>query len=223
MSTITPTAAHKEMRRQIVYYTSPEEGAQLIADSEARACAEIRDDFAKLVITSAQLADNNVGLRQERDQLRAAFPQILAGLGNGAFCTPDVSVEFIKAIPNEVAEVVAQLRDEVERLKGCCDQTSKLCGKFITEDDGTDLIPNSARIANALTRLAARAERAEAELAAERARHSGLVPLLARWLKMADDCNHELAEIGYSEYNITVGLLCDTRAAIDAAMKEGAK
>ena len=51
----------------------------LIADSEAKACAE----------------------------LRAVFPKILAALGNGACCAPDVSVEFIKAIPNEVAGVVA--------------------------------------------------------------------------------------------------------------------
>ena len=61
----------------------------LIADSEAKACAE----------------------------LRAVFPKILAALGNGACCAPDVSVEFIKAIPNEVAGVVAQLRAEVKESK----------------------------------------------------------------------------------------------------------
>ena len=71
------------------------------------------------------------------------------------------------------------------------------------------------------TRIAA--ERAEADLAAERARNAGLLPLLARWLKMADDCHHEQQEVGYSEYNVTAGLMCDTRAAIDEAMKEASK
>ena len=53
----------------------------------------------------------------ERDQLRAIFPQICAALGNGAFCTPTVSVGFIQSIPNEVHLVVAALRAEVERLR----------------------------------------------------------------------------------------------------------
>ena len=61
--------------------------AQFIADSEGKAC----------------------------NQLRAVFPKILAALGNGACCAPDVSVEFIQSIPNEVAGVVAQLRAEVEQ------------------------------------------------------------------------------------------------------------
>jgi len=61
-ATITPTEAHRSLVAHIVNYDH---------EAEARACSEIRDDFAKLVITSAQLADSNVGLRQERDQLRA--------------------------------------------------------------------------------------------------------------------------------------------------------
>lgn len=43
---------------------------------------------------------------------------------------------------------------------------------------------------------------------------------LKRWLKVADDCHQEQQEVGHSEYNITVGLLCDTRALLDAARKE---
>ena len=50
-------------------------------------------------------------------QLRAVFPQILAALGNGAGCTPEVSVEFIQSIPNAVAGVIHRLREEVQRLK----------------------------------------------------------------------------------------------------------
>jgi len=64
---------------------------QLIADSEAKACDKLR----------AQLTT-------ERDQLRAVFPQICAAIGNGAFCTPTVSVGFIESIPNEVAELRAR-------------------------------------------------------------------------------------------------------------------
>ena len=50
-------------------------------------------------------------------QLRAVFPQICAAIGNGAFCTPTVSVGFIESIPNEVQLVVAELRAEVEHFK----------------------------------------------------------------------------------------------------------
>ena len=53
----------------------------------------------------------------ERDQLRAVFPQICAALGNGAFCTPTVSVGFIESIPNEVELVIAELRARAERAE----------------------------------------------------------------------------------------------------------
>ena len=53
----------------------------------------------------------------ERDQLRAIFPQICTAIGNGAFCTPTVSVGFIQSIPNEVQLVVAALRTRAERAE----------------------------------------------------------------------------------------------------------
>ena len=56
-------------------------------------------------------------LTAERDQLRAVFPQICAAIGNGAFCTPTVSVGFIQSIPNEVQLVVAELRARAERAE----------------------------------------------------------------------------------------------------------
>jgi hypothetical protein len=56
-------------------------------------------------------------LTAERDQLRAVFPQICAAIGNGAFCTPTVSVGFIESIPNEVQLVVAELRARAERAE----------------------------------------------------------------------------------------------------------
>ena len=50
--------------------------------------------------------------------------------------------------------------------------------------------------------------------------NAALRTVLKRWLKVADDCHREQQEVGYSEYNITVGLVCDTRALLDAARKE---
>ena len=50
--------------------------------------------------------------------------------------------------------------------------------------------------------------------------NAALRTVLKRWLKVADDCHQEQQEVGYSEYNITVGLVCDTRAILDAARKE---
>ncbi len=53
-----------------------------------------------------------------------------------------------------------------------------------------------------------------------RRENAALRTVLKRWLKVADDCHQEQQEVGYSEYNITVGLVCDTRALLDAARKE---
>ena len=107
-------------------------------------------------------------LTTERDQLRAVFPLICAAIGNGAFCTPTVSVGFIESIPNEVQLVVAELR--------------------------------------------ARAERAEAELATERARLDWLLSYDGvDWILSAHK-NRKLFE-GES----------DNRALLEAEMKEDAK
>ena len=105
-------------------------------------------------------------LTAERDQLRSVFPQICAAIGNGAFCTPAVSIGFIESIPNEVQLVVAELRE--------------------------------------------RAKRAEAELAAERARLEYL-SLSMGTPRIADALNCEYSKVS------------PIRAAIDAAMKEAAK
>lgn len=47
--------------------------------------------------------------------------------------------------------------------------------------------------------------------------NAALRTVLKRWLKVADDCHREQQEVGYSEYNITAGLMVDTRALLDAA------
>ena len=103
------TQAHRDLCREIIN-TPFGSRAQLIADSEAQAVADLQCSFATVAVERTEL-------RKERDQLRAVFPQICAALGNGACCTPDVSIGFIQSIPNEVASVVAKLRAEVERFK----------------------------------------------------------------------------------------------------------
>ena len=59
--------------------------------------AEIELDEQLQAATEASLKT----LTAERDQLRAIFPQICAAIGNGAFCTPTVSVGFIQSIPTK--------------------------------------------------------------------------------------------------------------------------
>jgi hypothetical protein len=49
-------------------------------------------------------------LGRENVRLRAIFPKILEALGNGSGCAPDVSVEFLEAIPQEVRLLLAKTR-----------------------------------------------------------------------------------------------------------------
>jgi hypothetical protein len=68
------TEAHCKLREtlEIRWMRATEwEIEQLIADSEAKAVAEIRAEFEKLTITAAQAQDRNVSHRLEWDQLRA--------------------------------------------------------------------------------------------------------------------------------------------------------
>jgi hypothetical protein len=65
-------------------------------------------------------------LTAERDQLRAVFPLICAAIGNGACCTPTVSVGFIESIPNEVQLVVDQLRAD-------CENETKWAAHYLAE------------------------------------------------------------------------------------------
>jgi hypothetical protein len=55
---------------------------------------------------------------QVTKELRDLLCATLSGLGNGAFASPDCTIEFMREIPKEVAAVVTALRAEVKRLKG---------------------------------------------------------------------------------------------------------
>jgi len=120
---------------------------QLIADSEAKACDKLR----------AQLTT-------ERDQLRAVFPQICAAIGNGAFCTPTVSVGFIESIPNEVAELRARAeRAEANETVALAQWNKELKRAMKAEAELAAEREKSERYRLATLKL-------DAELAAERAR-----------------------------------------------------
>jgi len=122
MNTPTPTP------RTDAAWSSSFEGKQLSAGQTARA---LRECSQKLESELAALRSENATLRAaqkaceacdeptafEVRQLRAVFPQICAAIGNGAFCTPTVSVGFIQSIPNEVQLVVAELRARAERAE----------------------------------------------------------------------------------------------------------
>ena len=65
-----------------------------------------RDHWQSMYFTILDLQCNatEIAERREREnaRLRAVFPKVLEALGNGAGCTPDVSMEFIESIPQEI-------------------------------------------------------------------------------------------------------------------------
>jgi len=111
----TPTETHYDLRRQVIF-SDPDRGAELIANSEARAIAkqvealailtlrwdkvekerdQLRAEFEKLAITTAQAQDRNVSHRLEREKAEA---------------------ERTDAIYQRMCEVEHELRAEVKRM-----------------------------------------------------------------------------------------------------------
>ena len=167
--------------------------AQLIANSEATAVAEWQESahlkgeaIDSLLIecdrlhaeikSCGELSCDECNARTaalivERGQLRAIFPQICEALGNGACCAPDVSVEFIQSIPNEVAGVVSGLRADVKRLKADGAASAFItmsCRASRAETDRNNLRADLDAIKAICNEETARAERAEASLHALR-------------------------------------------------------
>ena len=128
-------------------------------------------------ISCDECNDRYAELTAERDQLRAVFPQICAAIGNGAFCTPTVSVGFIQSIPNEVQLVVAELRARAERAEAEVERlrSDRDCEKRLRKD--ADEFRENA---------IARAERAEADAAAYLKRAES-------FRKIGDEAETELA------------------------------
>ena len=57
-------------------------------------------------------------LIKERDELRAIFPEICRAIGNGAGCTEQASVEFLREIPKEIAAVIGDLKARLAKYEG---------------------------------------------------------------------------------------------------------
>ena len=62
----------------------------------------------------AKARDVMIELENEMVRIRAIFPKILAELESGQ-CSPDSSVEFLEAIPHEVALVLKKLKRERDK------------------------------------------------------------------------------------------------------------
>ena len=63
-------------------------------------------------------ADEIERLEKERDELRAIFPEICRAIGNGAGCTEQASVEFLREIPKEIAAVIGDLKARLAKYEG---------------------------------------------------------------------------------------------------------
>lgn len=53
------------------------------------------------------------GIEKELATIREIFPEILSALGTGAACLPGVSIEFLRAIPNEVHRTAHELKQQL--------------------------------------------------------------------------------------------------------------
>jgi hypothetical protein len=237
------TEAHRELAHEIVFHMVHENGdkaAQLIADSEAKAVVEI-------AMVAAASADCNVSLRLERDQLRAklevANHSIVSyllyntlkekhdKLSAEAYDTDGTPWKTVcgwwskkyDAVERQMCENAARAERaeaEVQRLKSDGAASAFIamsCRASRAETDRNNLRADLDAIKAILTEEKARAERAEAELADERARLD--------WLEDNSVCYHVCIDRqpdGYSIHNSPPSP-GSVRAAIDAAMKEGAK
>jgi hypothetical protein len=183
---------------------------------------QLRADCENETKWAAHYLAESIAVKGERDQLRAVFPQICAAIGNGAFCTPTVSVGFIESIPNEVQLVVAELRARAERAEAIVGKLQELhgCSQEMVVHWCEHAANRSLGLDQARSELTAEREKSEryrlatlkldAELAAERARLD--------WLR------DNVEEIYSKDQHGIVYLSGDNiRSAIDSAMKEDAK
>ena len=217
-----PTEAHREVAVAIfaiamksAHHGAPfrEPCAQLIADSEARATAELRGALAlgqencdaaydELRVDCDELRADVVRLTAERDLLRAEVERLKFYIAT--------TIQ-----PDEYAKVIKDLRAEVERSKKSCEFADFQRQQARAEKAEAQLYAlrlvcgttDANKFETWTDRANARAERAEAQLATERARLD--------WLAVSDT---------WFDYPATESFNPETfRAAIDAAMKEDSK
>lgn len=154
------------------------------------------------------------------------------GLG---YSTEEAAQVLFDAVSDHIAGVWKQTRDENAALRERCEieegrslywrqNANKLEAKNAAQGlslaclaDGILGEDAADRSDQMLVRVGCQLAR---DVAALRTDKEHLVTLLKTWYDMAQSCHLEQQEVGHSEYQITVGMLVDTQAAIDAAMKE---
>ena len=210
-ATPTPTEAHRKLCRDVIF--SATDGAELIADSEARAVAAAVSSLTCTHHNDKQRAACPVcfvaTLTAERDRLRAEVAALVVTKDRACTAAADN-----KAEADQWHAELQTAEREVERLNGCCEELHTIIDNH-GYPSGVDYAKMEARA----ERAEADAERyrfvtlrQDAELATERARLD--------WL--AESWDNPLAinlhpSYGWSEASKNL------RAAIDAAMKEDAK
>jgi hypothetical protein len=125
------TEAHYDLRRQVIF-SDADEGAELIADSEARATERLRKEIDWLQINNDMLTDNPVGharavaerqaIIDERDQLRAEVEDLKARItqDHGIVELMEAELKDLKSAggpPFIRSEAIRNLRDQVCGLK----------------------------------------------------------------------------------------------------------
>ena len=179
------TEAHRELAYAILFATEygpagPNETAQLIADSEAKATVEI-------AMVAAESADRNVSLRLERDQLR----QQVANLTHSNDSHRETA-ETWRAAAIERDQLRAEVKESKERERVAIASWDEERQRALREGE--------------------RVEKLAGELAAAKAE-------CERLHKAGTDTWRELRQ----QIHAKDAALARLRAAIDAAMKEGAK
>lgn len=74
-------------------------------------CVERIRDRMRYKMDAMRATARADALAQENGRLRNVVSKVCAALPNGAFCSPECSIEFMEEVPGEVAGVIAALGD----------------------------------------------------------------------------------------------------------------
>ena len=116
----TPTEAHYDLRRKVIF-SDADEGAELIADSEAKACAELR---GALALGQQNCDDVYDDLRTERDQLRAEVERLKSDGAASAFVNmscrasrAETERNNLRADLDAIKAILTEKKDRAERAE----------------------------------------------------------------------------------------------------------
>jgi len=113
MSTPTPTQAHYDLRREIIH-SAPDDGAQLIADSEAKAVAKQVEAVAILTLRWDKVENELVALRARAECAEVELNRLLrfcAERPGGAVMSQRMegAADARRAIRKEIRERIREL------------------------------------------------------------------------------------------------------------------